>query len=649
LTTAFNFRTLLVKKIKVMKNLLLFTLFNSLLCFGQSQSYPSWIVNNIFPDANSSTSTTVTIDSQGYVLVAGTVYDIDLPNDDIFVAKYDDQGTQIWLQTYGAQDTISNTPNTICADNEGNAYVTFMRHNAASSFWSITVQKYNAIDGTILWTSELTDSQFNGFEWQVKPKYMTIDDNYLYVGGTKFEAGITGSKILTMKLDFNGNIIWSETHSGSGIYANAKSITVDQFGNVYAAGDAWNASIDYCVIKYDSNGNLIWDAFLDGDVYHNTDIAECVLVDNEGNVYITGYNQISSNLKDIVTAKYNQDGVLQWKQNYGNPDYRDNTAYFLEISPDGNLLVGGYSAYEDPYPGTGKDFILLKYTPSGNLVWDTRYDYNNYYNDHPFDFDMDAFGNVYIVGITMKSCYIYKFITTVKVNQQGNIEWDIRVPNLYGTPWEISVVDEDEFVVAAGSFDTIQVETATAIYYQEGESPLYEADIIDVYFDSQISNPIIDYDNRKVFATVHDTANIEFLIPFITRSEHACMYPDDEIVTSFIEPVWYNLTSFDDETEKWWIVYVEGGHVGSKEIEKEKISVFPNPVSSSLQLKSPVFSFATTTIQIFDIKGQLVFEKQSQKGTEIIEFDVSRLDSGLYLCKVSTKEYSATKKIIIQK
>ncbi|PKN97209.1 MAG: hypothetical protein CVU43_17595, partial [Chloroflexi bacterium HGW-Chloroflexi-5] len=354
-----------------------------------AQVFPFWISNNHFPGASSSAATVVAVDLFGNVFSGGTA-------GNNFVIKHNSEGEVLWLQTYDGGDTIFEAPNTLCIDNQGNAYITFMKHTPGGTYWSIAVQKYNGSNGAISWTSELPNAQFNGFEWQVKPAYMTIDANYLYVAGTKFEPGVGGSEMLVMKLDFSGQILWDETLAGTGIYANAKSICVDQSGYVYVAGDAWNASIDYCVAKFDPDGNLVWDEFLDGEIYHNTDIAEAVLVDNAGNVYITGYNQISSHQTDIVTAKYNQDGVFQWKQSYGNPGYVDNNGYYLEMTNEGDLLVGGYSAYEDPYPGTGKDYILLKYSASGDLIWDARYDHRNFLNDHPFDFDLGPSGDVYI-------------------------------------------------------------------------------------------------------------------------------------------------------------------------------------------------------------------------------------------------------------
>ncbi|OQX73938.1 MAG: hypothetical protein B6D61_12020 [Bacteroidetes bacterium 4484_249] len=609
----------------------------------------TWISKGLFPEANSSTATVVKTDQNGNIVVAGSIYNMNSPYEDIFIVKYDENGNIIWLQAYDSEDTISFEPNTLCLDGIGNAYITFMKHiiNSNTNYWSIAVQKYNGTDGTLLWTSEIANAQFNAFEWQVKPTYMTIDNNNLFIAGTKFEPGVTGSEMLIAKMDFNGDTLWTATHKGSGIYSNSKSVAVDQSGNVYIAGDAWNESIDYCVVKFDPDGNLLWDAFYDGQVYNNTDIAEKVIVDDDGNVYVTGYSQISSNQKDILTIKYDQNGNIQWQQSYGNPEYSSNNAYFLELSETGDLYVGGYSAYQVPYPGTGKDYILLKYDPSGNLLWDSRWDHFNYYNDHPFDFDMGPAGNVYICGISIKSCYPWEFITVVKYNPQGDLQWNVCVPDLYGTPWEIAVIDNDEFVVAAGSYDTIMVNDATTIKYTSGTSPNYENDIINVFFESQIAPPVIDYENHTVIATVCDTTDLQYLVPYIAISDYACMYPDDEDTTSFVVPVWYNVTSFYN-VEQWWYVIVEGGYVGKDENKAESFQIYPNPTNGRFVVKSSELKDENCRIELYNLYGKkiaLLFEGTFI--TDRLEFDAGPLPAGIYYCVIITKNYSLTKKLIL--
>ena len=62
-----------------------------------------------------------------------------------------------------------------------------------------------------------------------------------------------------------------------------------------------------------------------------------------------------------------------------------------------------------------------------------------------------------------------------------------------------------------------------------------------------------------------------------------------------------------------------------------------------------MFKVQNCRIELFDLFGRKLIEKQIPAGTKNVEIDVSGLKRGVYLCKVSTEKYSATKKLIIQK
>jgi hypothetical protein len=53
-------------------------------------------------------------------------------------------------------------------------------------------------------------------------------------------------------------------------------------------------------------------------------------------------------------------------------------------------------------------------------------------------------------------------------------------------------------------------------------------------------------------------------------------------------------------------------------------------------------------IEIYDLNGRKLLQKQIPAGTEVIEIDVSSLKSGVYFCKLITEKGNATKKLIIQ-
>ena len=54
-------------------------------------------------------------------------------------------------------------------------------------------------------------------------------------------------------------------------------------------------------------------------------------------------------------------------------------------------------------------------------------------------------------------------------------------------------------------------------------------------------------------------------------------------------------------------------------------------------------------IEIYDLNGRKLLEKQISAGTGEIEIDVSHLKSGVYFCKLITEKANATKKLMIQK
>jgi len=79
-----------------------------------------------------------------------------------------------------------------------------------------------------------------------------------------------------------------------------------------------------------------------------------------------------------------------------------------------------------------------------------------------------------------------------------------------------------------------------------------------------------------------------------------------------------------------------------------QFELLPNPAKEKVELRNPEFKGKDGLIELLDISGRRVVEYLVRSGSEIIEIDVSRLHSGLYLCRVRTRENIATKKLVIQ-
>jgi hypothetical protein len=57
----------------------------------------------------------------------------------------------------------------------------------------------------------------------------------------------------------------------------------------------------------------------------------------------------------------------------------------------------------------------------------------------------------------------------------------------------------------------------------------------------------------------------------------------------------------------------------------------------------------TGALQILDITGKAVYKKDLPQEVKIQLINVENLSNGIYLCKITTDNFIATKKLIIQK
>ena len=77
--------------------------------------------------------------------------------------------------------------------------------------------------------------------------------------------------------------------------------------------------------------------------------------------------------------------------------------------------------------------------------------------------------------------------------------------------------------------------------------------------------------------------------------------------------------------------------------------MFHNPAVNEFKVQSLNFKVSRATIEIYDLNGKKLLEKQIPAGSEEVTVDVSSLESGLYLCRLIIENKSVTKKLIIQK
>ena len=213
---------------------------------------------------------------------------------------------------------------------------------------------------------------------------------------------------------------WVVRHNGSGNSLDeAADIAVDDAGNVYVTGNSNNTDTgnDYVTIKYNTLGVREWLAtYNTPGTPPGNDKARAIAVDEAGNVYVTGFG--SSNGGDIVTVRYNTDGIEQWVDRFdgGGNSYDEGLA--ITVDSAGNVYVTGRTGGVS----SAISFATIKYNALGVRQWVRIYNGASNLVDIPSAIAVDSLGNVYVTGRSDGSATGPDY-ATVKYNAAGVEQW----------------------------------------------------------------------------------------------------------------------------------------------------------------------------------------------------------------------------------
>ncbi len=236
--------------------------------------------------------------------------------------------------------------------------------------------------------NELWSKIYGGVNNEIATDVETIDEGFLVLGYS--EVSFDDKEMYISRLDADGNVIWENSYGNPFESLVAKSMMIDDEGNIVVAGSrsfwGFNNTFDSeaTLFKFDLDGNLLemqslnfWiDEFANNNLPGEGNInTSSVIQTNDGNYLFTGLVTPRVNLFSVAgnTIIYKTDKFFNtiWYKDYHTCNHCFCLAEGLDVVEDdeGNFYIGIKSESNGCYDDLGSEVVVLKLDSEGEFIW----------------------------------------------------------------------------------------------------------------------------------------------------------------------------------------------------------------------------------------------------------------------------------------
>lgn len=478
------------------------------------------------------------------------------------------------------------------------------------------------VNGNQIWRKQLGGGNGTGTSVALDPSGNIYVAGYFstsIIFGTVNLSTIGNFSSFLIKCDPNGNPIWGKQGyvptTSDGAFAN--SVAVDASGNAYLTGyfadsitfgafplyyapPGWLPAGDIFVVKYNTNGNVIWAN--QGTPSNNRSfcIGSSIAVDANYNLYVGGYYQDiqlgsivltsatepTNQIQNPFLAKYDTNGTVLWAEGAVQTGTSAGTVSSISVDGTGDIyMTGGFGGglsfgSFNLVSGYRADIFLVKYKPNGNVIWAKQ-------------------TNV----LDSNGWAIYSLVSDTLSQGGGNLVMSVgNTAPLY-----------DKCEVKFGA-DTFQLNT-----------PNQSATIL-FHFDSggivTCGNIITEGPEDDGDAVGVDRSG-QYVYLFGDMFEDELVFGPDTLITSVAEIPFF---------ARW--KNCEGGPESVNNISstKDEMRLYPNPNNGKFMVKSSIPS----SMEIYNMLGKKIYQTNLQTNTT--QINIGTQPNGMYLYRVITEE-----------
>ncbi|MEM0999792.1 MAG: SBBP repeat-containing protein [Bacteroidota bacterium] len=281
---------------------------------------------------------------------------------DFLLIKLDALGNIEWQQLYGAV----NREIGFCVKPTRTGGYVLLGYSRSVGTWGDIYLVGTDSAGTELWAGDYgTPFVDYGHEVEVLP-----DGGFLILGSesgfyypTELDQWRSHADMVLIRTDSVGNEVWYKTYGGAK-HELGRSMCPAADGGWYLFGSTQSAgagSFDQWLLRLDANGDSLWSRTYGGPEW---DYGNSIARDSEGNLYLLGTTNSEgpTGSPDIWLQKADAEGNVLWGLTIGGA--RSDYGYQVRALPEGGcLLVGATRSF-----GQGEqDLYLVRVTAEGQI------------------------------------------------------------------------------------------------------------------------------------------------------------------------------------------------------------------------------------------------------------------------------------------
>ncbi len=626
---------------------------------------------------------------------------------DMFVVKYSSIGNVIWAKN--AAGSGADYMRGIAADANGNCYITGDFLSRTITFGNVTLTNADTIgtsgydmyvvkydnSGNVLWAKRAGGSYHdNGrsiaadmfgncyVTGDFRSKTITFGNITLTNADT---LGTSGYDMYVVKYDNSGNVLWAKCADGSNS-DRGEGIAVDASGNCYVTGEfggkiafgsvelSSNGDYDIYVVKYDSSGNVVWAKSTTGD---KSDYGNEIAVDGSGNCYIAGYFLSSPITFGYFTLPHSGTSTTDMyiaKLGISNGKLRTFKEAFSLATKAVKLKIKSNVVTGTPNEGTILENVFSRAVPKagatllgistsdkiiaktrGWLLFKNAATVQAFYTaEHTGQsFPMDS---IRVSG--KKSKALSKAITPTRKKYDNRI-W------AQGVLLRTNIIASDAGVLPEG-FGDILLDTSFILIGREVNGMSLHS--VATYLDSLMSlyatfgiggtNAADEYNNLGNFASLLKLVNDGFY-EAMSSTNYAI---DTTNLQTGKKPYAVKLLGVKTPDEVGVVKYNPnwkqsqesfGTARGERPQDILLQQNYPNPFNPQTAIGFSLLAVGNVTLKVYDVLGQevatLLNNEQIEEGMHEVQFDASRLSSGVYYYRLQAGAFTEVKKMVLMK